>query len=202
MNKKTAFGIKAGLIILNVFLLYILFESINKPIRYERIRADRHEVVKRTLEQIRELQVTYRTETGEFANSFDELFLFADTGFVKIEERKDSSFYYFDEVYQTEMLKDTVLVRVIDRVPVKQHLFGADFDLDRLRYIPFTNRTREFTMASSNIYRQESRLATFEVFAKDKDIMTDLKSEYGDYIDYDFQLQIGNLAEPSISGNW
>ncbi len=202
MNKKTALGIKIALVILNVVLVYVLFESINKPIRYERIRADRHEVVKRTLEQIRELQVTYRGETGEFAGSFDELFLFADTGHVRIEERKDSSFPYFDEVYQTEMLRDTVVVRVIDRVPVKQHLFGADFDLDRLRFIPFTSRSREFSMASSNIFRQESRLPTFEVYAKDEDIMADLESEYGDYIDFDFQLQIGNIAEPSISGNW
>ncbi|MCC5918246.1 MAG: hypothetical protein JJU02_13080 [Cryomorphaceae bacterium] len=202
MNKKAALGIKIGLIIINAMLIYILYESINKPIRFNDIRKERHEVVKKRLEQIRELQVAYRNETGDYADSFDELFLFADTGYVKIEERKDSSFRYYNEVYQQEMNKDTVVVRVIDEVPVKQHLFGKDFDLEKLRYVPYSNRQKEFHIASSNIYRSESRLPTFEVYAKDEWILSDLEEEYGDFFDYDFVLQIGNIAEPSISGNW
>ena len=202
MNKKAALGIKIGLIVINAFLLYILYESIRKPIRFEEIRKERHEVVKRNLEQIRELQIAYRNETGEYANTFDELLLFADTGLVKIEERKDSSFFYFNEEYQTEMVKDTIIVRIMDQVPVIAHLFGKDFDVESLRYIPYTKRQVEFDMSSSFVYRSESRLPTFEVSAKDEDILHDLEDQYGDFFNYDFKLQIGNIAEPTTSGNW
>lgn len=202
MNKKTATGIKIGLIILNAFLLYILYDSINKPIRFKQIRSDRHEVVKNRLMEIRELQVAYKNETGEYADNFDILFAYADTGYVKIEERKDSSFMYFDEVYQTDLERDTIIVRVIDQVPVVKHLFGEGFNVEKLRFVPFTNRQVEFEMQSSFVYRAESRLPTMEIVAYDVDILADLEDEYGILFDYDFRLQIGNIAEPNISGNW
>jgi hypothetical protein len=202
MNKKAAIGIKIGLIVLNAVLLYVLYDSINKPIRFKEIRSERHEVVKNRLMEIRELQVAFKNETGEYADDFNQLFAFADTGVVKIEERKDSSFIYFDEVYQTELERDTIIVRVIDEVPVIKHLFGEDFDLEKLRFVPYTKRQVEFEMQSSFVYRADSRMPTVEIVAYDTDILADLEDEYSIFFDYDFRLQIGNIAEPNISGNW
>lgn len=202
MNKKAALGIKIGLVVLNAILVYVLYDSINKPIRFKEIRSERHEVVKKRLMEVRELQVAFKNETGEYADDFDQLFAFSDTGFVKIEERKDSSFMYFDDVYQTELERDTIIVRVIDEVPVVKHLFGDNYDVEKLRFVPFTNRQVEFEMQSSFVYRAESRMPTVEIVAYDIDILHDLDGEYSIFFDYDFRLQIGNIAEPNISGNW
>ena len=55
---------------------------------------------------------------AHFCSDINELVAFVDTGVINIIERKDTSFMYYDKVYQKEMNKDSVMQRVLGQEPV------------------------------------------------------------------------------------
>lgn len=196
-------ALSVGLLIVVLGLSYWLFRIINQPIEFERIKERRYTEIKNRLEEIREVQQAYLQEYGSYVDNFDELVAFVDTGKLRIIERKDSSFMYYDKVYQQDMNKDTVIVRVLGYEPVKEELFSADFDANKLRYIPLPKkRIAEFEIGAGSIERNDLRIPVFEVSAPNTVIFEDLPSDYNIFVDRTYQLQVGSLTEPKVSGNW
>lgn len=201
MNSKLRPLISLVLILIAGFLSYKIYRAIQKPIEFNKIKDERYQVVIEKLNLIRDLQVEYRRTTGDYANSFEKLIAFADTGMVAIEERKDSSFMYYDPVFMTDMNRDTVIIRVLGYESVAEKVLPPGFNTSELKYVPFTDKV-EFLIDASRVERGGLELPTMEVVAYDRDIFKDLKSEYGQFIDRDGLLQLGNINEPVISGNW
>ena len=83
--------------------------------------------------------LAYREENGQFCGDLNELVAFVDTGRLTIIERKDTSFEYYNQTYQQNMMKDSVIIRVLGTEGVKKNRFGEDFDLNTIRYIPYSN---------------------------------------------------------------
>ena len=201
MNSKLRPVISVVLLLVAGFLAYKVYRAIQKPIEFLEIKEERYAVVIDKLNVIRDLQVEYRRTTGDYSKSFDQLIAFADTGKVTIEERKDSSFVYYDKVFQTDMNKDTVVIRVIGYESVGEKVLPKGFNIAEMRYVPFTDK-KEFLIDASRVERGGIELPTMEVIAYDRDIFEDIKSEYGQFIDKNGSLQLGNINEPVISGNW
>ncbi len=202
MNKKVSLVINLVLLVAIIILGYNLYEIIQEPVRFQKIKEQRYTKVKERLEQIRDVQKTYRAEYNSFAKDFNTLIAFVDTGKQSIIVRKDSSFMYYDEVFQQERSKDTTIVRVLGYKNVKESLFGNDFDADKLQYIPMTDNKFKFEMDAGKIEVGNVKVPVFEARAANVDVFADIMGKYSDFIDKDYGLKVGSMTEPTLSGNW
>ena len=201
MNSRVSTIVQIVLVLAVIILGYNLYEIIQEPIRYEKIKTKRYDQIKMRLEQIRDVQKAYRAEYGEFAPDLNSLIAFVDTGRQTIIERKDSTFVYYDEVYLKDREKDTIITRVIGYRNIKESLFDESFDPTVLRYIPFTDN-KEFQMQSDKLTVNDIVVPVFEARASNKDIFEDIFDDYDQFIDSEYALKVGSLTEPTLSGNW
>ena len=201
MNRRNSLLIKIGLFLVIIFLGYRLYAIIQDPIDFENLKDKRYEVVKNRLEQIRDVQKAHRSEYLNFAESIDALIAFVDTGKTAIIERKDSSFMYYDKVYQQEMEKDTIVTKILGYESVKDKLFGADFDSESLRYIPFSDNT-PFELEAGKLQVNDVVVPVFVARAPNTSVFYDVVDKYEQYMDVNYALQVGDINEPTLSGNW
>lgn len=201
MNSTVSLTIKIVLGLLVLYLGYTLYSIIMEPIEYEKIKDRRYTKVIERLEQIREAQKAHRDLRNSFASNFDELIAFVDTADRPIVERKDSTFTYYDEVYQQDMQKDTIVKTILGYESVREYAFDKSFDIEQLRYIPFTNG-KTFTMDADKIKINDIVVPVFEAKAPDTLIFRDVLDQYDQFIDNKHALTIGSLNEPTLSGNW
>ncbi|WP_417591578.1 hypothetical protein [Owenweeksia hongkongensis] len=202
MNKKVSLVVNLVLLVAVVILGYNLYEIIQEPVRFQKIKEQRYTKIKERLEQIRDVQKTYRAEYNEFAKDLNSLIAFVDTGKQSIIVRKDSSFMYYDEVFQQERSKDTTIVRVLGYKNVKESLFGSNFDANKLQYIPMTENKFKFEMEANKIKVGDVVVPVFEARAPNVDVFADIMGKYSDFIDKDYGLKVGSMTEPTLSGNW
>ena len=202
MNSKVQLGIKAVLIVACLFLTIRIYQSIMQPIKFQRIERSRLCDITEQLENIREAQLAYKSEMGSYCASIQELLGFVDTGFISIIERKDTSFMYYDKIYQKEMNKDSVMIRVLGQEKVSMQLFGEGFMAESLRHISGTDSS--FSMDASEINKNGVDVATFEVSAPYKVIFADIAENFPQAYGKaeNNSLTIGSLTEPTISGNY
>jgi hypothetical protein len=173
-----------------------------QPIKFQRIERVRICDVTEKLENIREAQLAFKTENGAFCSDINDLVAFVDTGVINIIERKDTSFMYYDKVYQKEMNKDSVMLRVLGQEPVAVQLFGDGFDAQTMLRIPGTDSL--FTMNAGKINKNAVDVATFEVSAPYATVFADVADSYPQAFSKvaNEALTIGSLTEPTISGNY
>ena len=201
MDSNVSLILKIVLAVVIVYLGYLLYSIIQEPIQFEELKEKRYAKVKERLENIRDAQKAYRAEYSQFASDFNTLIAFVDTGKQSIIERKDSSFTYYNETYQQEMVKDTIVTKILGYQPVKKSLFGTDFDASQLQYIPSTD-SEKFDMDASKIKVNDIIVPVFEAKASNKQIFGDVLSKYDQFIDKNYSLTVGSLVEPKLSGNW
>ena len=211
MTPKNIFYLRIALGIITLILSYRIYRIIMQPIEFASIKEKRYERITNRLEQLREAQLIFKSEYNQYANNFDDLVSFFQNAQVSIIERKDSSFMRYDKVYQTDMLKDTIIYRIIGQTSAKDklmssnsELFKSDFSVSDLRYIPFAKDSTEFSIATGHIDRNGVRVQVFEIKASNTDFFHDI---YDDYESLILGLRInalaiGSLTEPTLSGNW
>lgn len=202
MNNTVSLVLKLVLLVAIIFLGYKLYSIIQEPIQFEKIKEKRYEAIKQRLEEIRDVQKTYRAEYNAFAEDFNALIAFVDTGKQSIIERKDSTFMYYDKVFQQEREKDTTIIRVLGYKSVKESLFGNEFDANKLQYIPYTENKFKIEMEAGKITVGDVVVPVFEARAPNVDVFADVKDKYESYIDMDYGLKVGSMTEPTLSGNW
>ena len=182
-----------------------------QPIEFASIKEKRYEKITNRLEQLREAQLIFKSEYNQYANNFDDLVSFLQNAQVSIIERKDSSFMRYDKVYQTDMLKDTIIYRIIGQTPARDklissnpELFKENFSVSDLRYIPFAKDSTEFSIATGHVDRNGVRVQVFEIKAPNTDFFHDIYDDYESLIRglRINALAIGSLTEPTLSGNW
>jgi hypothetical protein len=202
MNSKVSTIVKIVLGLAIIFLTYSLYAIIQEPIRFEKIKEKRYSAVQERLEDIRDAQKAHREVYNNFASDIDQLVAFVDTGKKAIIQRKDSSFMYYNETYQQDMQKDTIITTILGYESVKISLFNKeDYDLKRLQFIPYTEQ-EEFQLDATKINVNDITVPVFEAVAADTVIFRDVLKTYNQYIDNNHVLKIGSLNEPTLSGNW
>ncbi len=202
MKKQTITLLQVGFGALALFLAYQIYTVIMEPIEFEKLKEQRFTEVKSQLENIREAELAYKTQFGTYTGDLDVLISFVDTGYITMYERKDSSFMYYNRVFQKEMNKDTTIVRVIGEQPVRGTIeaFPEDFDASTMKNIYGTNT--EISLASAKIDRGGISVDVFEASAPETVIFEDVQDRFDQYISKSYSLQVGSLTEPTISGNW
>lgn len=201
MNSKVITLINVALALVAAFLVFKIYRLIMEPIEFEKIKKERYANVQQSLINIREAQLAYREEMGGFCGDLDELVAFVDTGKITIILRKDTTFEYYNKVYQQNMMKDSVITRVLGTESVRENRFGADFDLNTIKYIPYSNNV-PFEVGAAELERNGVKVPVFEASAGDVEVFNGLDVRYEKYIDVEHVIQVGSLTEPKISGNW
>jgi hypothetical protein len=198
-------ALKLVLLVIIVGLGYLVVDSIMQPVRFNKEKNKREQLVIKKLEDIRAGELAFRGRNGRYTSSFDTLVDFLKTNeFFVVREHADPN----DTTY-TITIRDT-----IGTISMVDSLFGSrtNFNIDQLKYVPipakfFANET--FELAASSIKRGgvpvqvfESKV-TFDVFLKglDKQLIINLNKSTEEMNKYP-GLKVGSLTEASTEGNW
>lgn len=196
--------------IISIFLAYLIYQSINAPIEFNKVRKERYTKIIDKLKDIRDSQEAYRTVNGVFANDFSSLIQFIDTGHYTITSQRDSSFMRYDKAYRIEMQQDTVIIDTLGTVKVKDSLFGADDRYKTMMNVPGAQNNEKFEMKADVIEKSGYKAPVFEAKVKKNVVLYDqpedlvarenaLKSveEVNGT-----EIKVGSLTEVSTNGNW
>lgn len=80
MKKQTRIIIQVLLGIISVVLAFLLFESIMAPVRFNKEKKIREEVVVQRLKDIRTVQMAHKSSFGRYIANIDSLVLFLESG--------------------------------------------------------------------------------------------------------------------------
>lgn len=214
-----------------VFLLYICYESVMGPVRFEEEKGIRDKAVQARLLDIRKAQAEYsNTHDRQYTDNFDSLIYFVknqklplvfkkgvlsdaqlENGLTEakamaiINKAKKTGKY--DEVKKNGLenfSRDTTWVAVIDTI------FPKGFNADSLRYVPFGNGVQFQMDTLTQIARSGAPICLLEVKTPYEAYLGDLdKQEIINLKDQQQQLnkycglKIGDLETANNNaGNW
>lgn len=190
MNTKI---IQVVLLIVMIVLGYLVWETIQTPVRFNREKDFRSEIVVQNLRDIRAVQQAYRALNDTFHPNIDSLSKFLAEGQIPVVN------IIFDPT-------DTLLVRTINDtigfVAVVDSLFGRrpNFRLSDFALIPFSDG-KKFEMDARRIERGGVRVPVFmakarkEYYLRGMDETMIRQPSVRDLI-------VGSLEEPTVDGNW
>ena len=203
-------GIQAFLWLLIFFFSYQIYDSINGPINFNKLKNDRYKKVINRLKDIRVSQIAHKDVKGYYANNFDSLINFIDNGIFTLIEKRDSSYLEYDRTYRIDMLKEVIVIDTLGFVSVKDSLFKINNDYKMMSKIPIEGVEENFTINADIIDKNGYNVPVFEVKVS-KDIVlfdqdTDLLKEENETISVDgvngSEIVLGSLTEVSVNGNW
>ena len=203
-------GIQAFLWLLIIFFSYQIYDSINGPINFNKVKNERYKKVINRLKDIRVSQIAHKDVKGYYANNFDSLINFIDNGIFTLIEKRDSSYLEYDRTYRIDMLKEVIVIDTLGFVSVKDSLFKINNDYKMMSKIPIEGVEENFTINADIIDKNGYNVPVFEVKVS-KDIVlfdqdTDLLKEENETISVDgvngSEIVLGSLTEVSVNGNW
>lgn len=203
-------GIQAFLWLLIFFFSYQIYDSINGPINFNKVKNERYKKVINRLKDIRVSQIAHKDVKGYYANNFDSLINFIDNGIFTLIEKRDSSYLEYDRTYRIDMLKEVIVIDTLGFVSVKDSLFKINNDYKMMYKIPIEGVEENFTINADIIDKNGYNVPVFEVKVS-KDIVlfdqdTDLLKEENETISVDgvngSEIVLGSLTEVSVNGNW
>ena len=206
--------IQIGLAVLIIVMGFLLFKSIQDPIEFKKEKDYRYSVVVKHLKDIRKAQLAYKDVYGQFTGSLDTL-----TNFVKFDslpliyKEGEIPEDLLGQITEREAIEKGMIIRDTIRVAVLDSLFGIDYPVDSIRFIPFSEG-QEFRMAQGIIITgSKLKVKVFEAKAPSKYILLGLdeqmiinlndgKDAQSDGNEY-CGLMVGSLEEANnAAGNW
>ena len=194
-----------------VLLAVLLVLSIYEPIEFEQERTKRYKKVIENLKQIRQAQVAYKEVNNRYTGSFDTLIEFVkfdSLALVRAEGTIPEE--YIDSLKSRSKaeklaLKQGLISRDTVKISVKDSLFGREFDVETLPYVPYA-KDEKFTMAVGEVTASGLPVKVFEAKVLSEIILNGLNKRliatYNDGRDYP-GLKVGSLEEANNNaGNW
>lgn len=213
-----------------LLLVWAIITNVRKPVVFNKQKDAREEVAIQQLKDIRDLQVAFRATNGHFTASMDSLIDYYNNGsmdvLMKIGSSDDSLSVVHTEavkkanrgitaqgLYELYLKGDKDLVFTVDnKMPVKDTLFKGrtDFDVNSLKYIPFSNNQSEVIMnavvnkvSGVNVPLFEAKIP-YKILLQglDNQLRINLDSERRAANKYE-GLQVGSIDSPNNNaGNW
>lgn len=200
MDKKLTI-INIVLVLLAIFLAYKVYDSIRQPVFFENAKNEREAKVVQNLKDIRSTQVLFKQTYNRYTANFDSLIEYIRSGELPIvnmvADPNDTTF--------TKTINDTVgYIKVQDSLFKSRH----NFNIDALRYIPFTDNI-EFEIEAGFITRGGMQVPVFEARAPYETYLKGLDEQrirnaaalQKDHEKYP-GIKVGSMSEASIDGNW
>jgi len=196
--------------ILSIYLGFKIYDSINAPIEFNKVRNERFSKVISKLKDIRDSQEAYKTVNGKYAGNFESLIKFIDTGNYTITTQRDSSFMRYDRVYQIEMQQDTIIIDTLGTVKVKDSLFGADDRYKTMMDVPYAQNDEKFEMNADSIDKSGYKAPVFEAKVKKNVVLYDQPEDLVEKENAHqsveevngTEIKVGSLTDVSTNGNW
>lgn len=216
------------LLIAIALMAYLCYDSIMRPIRFDKEKAIRDNAVIQRLVDIRTAQVAFKNANGIYANDFDTLISFVkhgqipfvlkegtltdqqlENGLTEEEAARIVASGNAKEIAEWGLegfRRETTLVNVLDTI------FGASYPIDSLRYVPFAQHGEEFELQAGDVstgasglfvrvFQANTPMETYLV-GMDKQEVLNLRltaEKLGKYPG----LMVGNIFEANNNaGNW
>ena len=204
MNKTLKLVLNIVLTVIILVLAYLVYDSIMRPVRFNRINDTRRAAVINNLKDIRDIQRYYKLETGAYAKDFPTLLGFAEQGQIPVVSIIPDP----TDTTNTRSIKDT-----IGFVSVRDTLFRKrdNFRLEDIAIIPYSDNI-PFEMKIDSLDRGGVKVYVFEARALNNAFLTKDMEEYKqevinlnsklEQLDRYPGLKVGSLTEVSTDGNW
>jgi hypothetical protein len=178
--------------LVSIGLAYFLVSGIANDIEQEKVIRSVEAKVINKLMQIREAQQAYRSVNGAFTSDWDKLVNFVDTGVLYITERKET-------VIQLDYGADSISVEIdtLGSVQVKDSLYSSDFQVDRLPYVPDSDK--KFLIWADKINKSGVMVDVIEIV--DPDPVDPTRNEENE-IKNRKPLRFGSRTDVTTAGNW
>lgn len=203
-------AIQAILWVLCAVFSYQIYDSINGPISFNKIKNERYAQVINRLKIIRKAQIAHKDVKGFYANNFDSLVSFVENGIFTLIEKRDSSYLEYDRTYRIDMLREVVVVDTLGFVPVLDSLFKNDNSYKIMSQVPVEGIDAEFGLKADIISKNGYRVPVFEVKVAKKIVLhdqnEDLLKQENETVSVDgvngAEIILGSMTEVSTNGNW
>jgi hypothetical protein len=110
----------------SLILVYAIYNSVDAPIEFNKVKNERYLKVIDRLKDIRNAQIAFKSVNGIYSDNFDSLIKFIDSAQFTIIEKRDSSYMQYDRVYRIDMLREVIVTDTLGFVSVKDSLFKND----------------------------------------------------------------------------
>ena len=191
-------------------LVYLIYNAIDSPIEFNKIKNKRYLKVIDRLKDIRNAQIAYKSVNGIYSDNFDSLISFIDSAKFTIIEKRDSSYMQYDRVYRIDMLREVIVTDTLGFVSVKDSLFKDNLSYKDMAFVPIDGVDNKFQLKADIIDKNGYNVPVFEVrvskdlilYDQNKDLITQEKEIVSvDGVNGPF-LILGSMSDVSTNGNW
>lgn len=210
MKMKTA--IQTVLIVAILILGYLIIESIQKPQRFNKEKNKRWDKTIERLVDIRTAQLAYKAEHGSFSGNFDTLINFVKMdSFAVIRAIGTLSDSLLNAGWtEKQALKKGLIIRDTSRVSVLDSIFYKGYQIDSLKYVPYTSG-KEFKLGAGEFQTGSNvKIQVFEASVLNNILLRGLDRQL--VINFNAErikitnfagLKVGSLTEATNNaGNW
>jgi len=145
--------LQVSLFIVAVVLSFLIYNSIKKPIDFEKAKKARYEVTVEKLKDIRKAELAYKDVYGKFTGSWDTLINFVMNESVinvrKVGELNDSMVEA--GITEKKAIEMGLITRDSVRVSALEAIFGAGYDAKNLKFIPVPGEPTEYHLGATVI---------------------------------------------------
>ncbi|WP_333809803.1 hypothetical protein [Flavobacterium sp.] len=217
---KARVAVSAALWIICFALAYLIYASVMKPIEFKQEKEARYEIAVKKMLDIKKLQTGYKSVHGKYADTFEELVKFVETGEFEIISRRDTA--VIDHAKNAAFgikvgadgvggfFKDEVIITKLGTVKVKDSLFKNSDRYKRLNVVKVGNFEVPVLMKTAVVPRNDMNISVFQATIDKNALLKDLdqelvkqenKVESIDEINGD-KIILGSLEEVTLTGNW
>ncbi|MBS9522856.1 hypothetical protein KIH41_13840 [Litoribacter ruber] len=173
---------------------YFLYNGIDTVMEEEKRIARLEARVVEKLQMLRDAQVAYLASNGEYADNWNDLRNFIQSGDIYLVQRSETTVLLDYGKEETTVTYDT-----LGSVPVMDSLFNErrhpNFNLENLHIVPGSGG-REFEFFADKITRNNREIAVFEI--RDPAPINPTRRENNN----EKALRVGSRTDASTSGNW
>lgn len=195
-----------------LLLAYLLFESIQEPIRFNREVKKRETATIQKLKDIRKAEEFYKAKYNVYTGSFDTLI-----GFVKYDSLPiimaigsiPDSLYDLG-VTEKKAIEMGIIIRDTSYVSVLDSIFPPNYQIDSLRYVPYARSEQFFLGAAELETASKVKVKVFEAHVLNNILLHGMDRQLVINYNADKQkivgfkgLKVGSLeASTNNAGNW
>jgi len=195
-----------------VVLGYFIYESIQKPIRFNQEKKKRYDATIQRMKDIRKAQLAFKKEHGKFTGSFDSLITFIQEGEMSVVKAIGSIPDSLLESGWTEeiAIKEGLIVRDTMLIPIKDTLFSPDYPANSMWHVPFTDGDSIQLGANVVLTGSKVKVPVFEakvsnnvlLHGLDRQLIVNLNERMENANNFP-GVKVGDLEEPNNNaGNW
>ena len=228
MNKAIKIAAEILLALTAVGLVYLIYQSVMKPVRFNKEKEQRSEVAVQRLKDIRTLQVAFKGVNGRFTSDIDSLKMFYESGKMDIimqvgsnddslavantaRIKKQNKKITNEELLALFRQGEPLVFSISTPIAVRDTLFHGreDFHIDSLAYIPFSGGQKVEmdaivkTVSGVQVPLFEARMPWRALLkGMDNQLRINLDAECETQNKYQ-GLQVGSVTAPNNNaGNW